>query len=175
MKLVYLAPPVSRKNLRDAAYLIRKMVGLENQLYFPIVEFMELVMPKICPGFDYKYIDADAMGAKHGETFPDRKTILLREDVYYRAVAGKGRDRFTIAHEIKHCLFDGSNRVKLYRLEPDFVVKPFIDPEWQADAFAGELLMPYHLINGLTVKEIMRECGVTEDAVRTQLKANKRS
>ena len=173
MKQVYLAPPISRKDLRAAAYQIRKAIGLENQLYFPIVEFMELIMPDLVPGFEYTVLSANEMGVKHGETFPDSKRIVLREDVYYGVIAGKGRDRLTVGHEIKHCLFDDSEVVKLYRIDPDMKIKPYIDPEWQATAFSGELLMPYHLINGMSVESIIRECGVTEDAVITQLKANK--
>ncbi|MDR2360242.1 MAG: ImmA/IrrE family metallo-endopeptidase [Oscillospiraceae bacterium] len=174
MRQVYLAPPSSRKNWRKAAYEIRALFGLENQLYFPIVEFMEMGMPQLISGFEYEISDETEMGVKHGETFPDNKKIVLREDVYYGAIAGKGRDRLTIGHEIKHCLFDDSETVKLYRIDSDVEIPAYIDPEWQANAFAGELLMPYHLIGGMSVEDIMRECAVSEDAVRTQLKVNKR-
>jgi Zn-dependent peptidase ImmA (M78 family) len=160
-------------DLRNAAYNIRKRVGLENQLYFPVVEFMEIVLPELIPDFEYEILNMDEMGVKHGETFPDSKKIVLREDVYNGAVDGKGRDRFTIGHEIKHCLFDDSERVKLYRVEPNIKIKPFYDPEWQANAFSGELLMPYHLMGGLSIEEIIEKCGVTADAAITQLKASK--
>jgi Zn-dependent peptidase ImmA (M78 family) len=175
MKQVYLAPPASRQNLREAAFNLRKTLGLENQLYFPVVEFLEFAMPQLIPDFEYEILPVEQMGNKHGETQPDNRKIALRADIYERAVNGEGRDRFTVAHEIKHCLFDDSERVKLYRVAPDYVIKRYVDPEWQADAFAGELLIPYHLMRGLSIDEIVRKCGVTKSAAQTQLRVIERS
>lgn len=40
------------------------------------------------------------MGDKEGETIPSLNLIKIREDVYDKAVAGDGRARFTILHEL---------------------------------------------------------------------------
>lgn len=47
-------------------------------------------------------------------------------------------------------------------------VEAFRDPEWQADAFGGELLVPYHLVKGLSQSEIMEECKVSASAAKLQ-------
>ena len=41
----YIASAISRTNLRELADWIRKATGYENKPYFPIIEFMENVMP----------------------------------------------------------------------------------------------------------------------------------
>jgi Zn-dependent peptidase ImmA (M78 family) len=49
------------------------------------------------------------------------------------------------------------------------LLKPFEDPEWQADCLAGELLMPYDLIKGMSDEEVALQCGVTMAAAKYQL------
>ena len=36
-------------------------------------------------------------------------------------------------------------------------IPAYRSPEWQADAFGGELLMPAHLIADMTVEEVMNK------------------
>lgn len=49
------------------------------------------------------------------------------------------------------------------------VIKTYEDSEWQANCFAGELLVPYHLVKGLTVEEVMEKCKVTRQMAEYQL------
>lgn len=44
-----------------------------------------------------------------------------------------------------------------------------MNPEWQADAFGGELLIPHDLIHGMTATEIAIECEVSLAAARCQM------
>lgn len=78
----YKAQGVSRKDIRRFVKKIKKLVGLENELYFPIVEFLENILPEIIPDFQLEILPRLVMGDKHGETFPDRNIIRIREDVY---------------------------------------------------------------------------------------------
>ena len=109
------------------------------------------------------------MGGKHGETYPSKNIMRIREDVYLRAAAGEGRDRLTIAHEVGHLFLHEDDSIALCRLAPDEQLEPFEDPEWQADCFGGELLMYHPLIKGLSEGQIVEKCGVTPKAARTQL------
>ena len=54
-------------------------------------------------------------------------------------------------------------------------VKRYKDPEWQADAFAGELLMPAPLIIGRNVEDISRMCGTSRAAAYIQKRAAEKS
>ena len=60
--------------------------------------------------------------------------------------------------------------IVLCRMEVGQKLKPFEDPEWQANTFASELLMPPYLIAGMTKRDVMRECGVSEKAAMVALK-----
>ena len=106
------------------------------------------------------------MGAKHGETIPSENRIRIREDVYERACNGYGRDRLTMAHELGHLLLHRVETITLAREDGD--ISPYKDPEWQANAFAGELLAPYEYIKDMSVIDIARYYGITEKAASIQ-------
>ena len=109
------------------------------------------------------------MPFKEGETIPGQNKIRIREDVYNAACDGNGRARFTVAHEIGHFLLHTPNSISLCRMEEDTKLRPFEDPEWQANTFASELLAPACLITGHTKTEIMGRCGLSEKAAKVAL------
>lgn len=167
----YKATGVSRHDIRRYVRRLKGMTGLENVFYFPIIRFLELVLPVLIPEFVLEVVPVNKMGSKHGETYPSKNLIRIREDVYLGAVNGNGRDRLTIAHEIGHLLLHDDDSIALCRLAPDEKLKAYEDPEWQANAFGGELLASSYLIEGLSVREVSERCGVTESAASVQLNA----
>lgn len=163
-----IAEPISRKEIRNNARMIRFIDGSENEMFFDIVHFLEVVLYKIDPTFNFRVLPKSEMGECHGLTFPDRNEIQIREDVYERAVNGDGRDRMTMAHELGHLLYHEKQNVSYARMKNNDI-PAFRDPEWQADAFGGELLIPYHLTRGKDVEEVSRECKVSKKAAMCQL------
>ena len=67
--------PTSRKSLRDYALTIRTKLGLEDHFYFPVIDFLEKVMPTVFPGFTYEYVEKTKMGNVEGLTIPETNTI----------------------------------------------------------------------------------------------------
>lgn len=167
----YKASAISRKNIQDFIQNLKKMVHLENEMYFPIVQFLENILPILIPDFQLEIVPEREMGNKHGETYPSRNLIRIREDVYLGAVDGCGRDRMTIAHEIGHLLMHEGTAIALCKLAPNEKLRPFEDPEWQANAFGGELLASTYLIKGMTAADVSEKCGVSMDAAKVQLRA----
>lgn len=169
---MYKADPISRSEIRQYARKLRKCLGYENILKIPIVEIMENILPLLIHDFNYEVVKKSEMGNKHGETNPDQHLIRIREDVYVGACNGNGRDRFTIAHEIGHLLFHQKMNITLCRVEGNNEERPKVyeDPEWQADAFAGELLAPSYLIQGMTAAEIKKHAQISMAAAQTQLR-----
>ncbi len=167
----YKASAISRNDIRAYVHKIRKMIGMENNLYFPVVKFLENILPILISDFQYEYPAVTEMGNLHGETYPSRNLIRIREDVYLGAVAGRGRDRLTIAHEIGHLLLHEDDAIALCRLDPGQKLKTYEDPEWQANAFGGELLASSYLIKGMSEAEVRLRCGVSSAAARCQLNA----
>ena len=158
-------PPLSLAQIREKAKAVRKIFGLADAGYVDVVKLFES-LPDY--GVDVEVAPLHQMGNKHGQTFPTQPKILIREDVYERACTGFGRDRLTVAHEIGHLLLHGADNISLARVAKDCEVATWCDPEWQANAFAGELLAPFRFIKGLSIAEIQRRYGVSESAARVQ-------
>lgn len=157
----YVAQPISRNKIREVTNTIRKVFGLLDERFFPVVEFLEIGLPQIDKDFVLEIDSLKNMGGRHGLTYPEKSLIILREDVYENAIAGVPMDRFTVAHEIGHYFLHKPNRIAFARENAREKRPSYIDPEWQANTFAGELLAPPHLISGLTIQEIMQYCGVS--------------
>lgn len=166
-----IAIPVSRNALRGLARQVRVLADCEDSLYFDIVRFVEQDLYRWDSEYEFEVVERATMGDCHGRTYPDKHKIEIREDVYENAVAGKGRDRLTIAHEVGHYLLHESENLALARAE---CIPDYRDPEWQATAFGGELLVPAHLVQGMTVEEVAEKCGVSLPSARYQLAKQKK-
>lgn len=171
----YIAQPLQRAQLRDLSNYLRKNIGMDDRdLRFPVISFLEILMPVLFPRFQLEIIPVDDFPEqKHAETDVANHIISVREDVYYGAINGNGRDRMTIAHEIAHYILLVICGVKFGRVFGDTPVAAYQDPEWQAKALAGELMCPNHLISSLSVDEIMDKCGVSRQAAKFNLKISK--
>ena len=130
--------PRSRASLRKDACQLLAYCGIDEP-YVPVVDLLEFHLANL--GVTYEYVPREEMGMDHGRSFPNDGRVQIRDDVYERACEGRGRDRLTIAHEIGHLVLH--HGLPLQRSDPPRnVIKPYEDSEWQANAFAGELLMP---------------------------------
>lgn len=167
---MYIATPTSRKNIRELTNVIRGVLGLRDESYFPIVEFLEWGIHQIDPEFSFQIVGPEELSKQYGMTYPEKNMISLREEVYEGAISGVARDRFTIAHEVGHYFLHKPGNIALARAKHEEKIPAYKDPEWQANTFAGELLAPPHVINGLSAREITMLCGVSMDVARIQLK-----
>lgn len=154
--------PMSRKSIRTFAKNFRQLFGLDDVLYFPIVRFIEWCLPEL--GLNYEILTVEEMSDTYGLTNTKRNILYIREDVYRKAIEGSSRDRFTLCHELGHSLLHTPDRVSFARGE----IPVYRKPEWQANAFAGELMAPYHLTNCMCVNEIMEGCGMSRQAAEIQ-------
>lgn len=88
----------------------------------------------------YEILPKEDMPKTMGLARPDG-SICIREDVYERACSGEARDRFTIAHEIGHIILHRDEMGAMAR-KADTSTKVYCNSEWQANEFAGFLLIP---------------------------------
>lgn len=169
------AQPLSRGSIRQCAKEFREKLGLKDAEYIDVIWLVEYVCPKLFKNYDFEMeiMSKDEMGNYHGLTDPESGHIYIREDVYDGACMGHGRDRFTIAHELGHFLLHDGITLGLAKVADDETIPVYCDPEWQANAFAGELLMDHDVIANMTVSEIAVKCGVSYDAAAYQKKKNK--
>ena len=166
----YKSEPLSRKSISSMTMYLRRFLKLENRLYFPIMGLLESLQEISKPFYLSVVPDKDL--PKNLEAYTDvlKHVITIKQSVYDGACNGNGRARFTIAHEIGHYMLAQVFGVRFQRNLPKSPMRRCENPEWQADAFAGELLVPADLLRGMSADEIRRECGVSSEAARVQLK-----
>lgn len=117
------------------------------------------------------------------------QTLTLATEVYNQLLRGVPRSRFTVAHEIGHCAMHrrilqflnsetNTKAVALYRRD---TIESFRDPEWQANVFAGAVLMPIgavktieaslpHQFRRLLPDRLASRMGVSEEAARIRVR-----
>jgi Zn-dependent peptidase ImmA (M78 family) len=158
-------PPMSTKAIRAFADQVRSVFVEDDQIEFPIMDVLEFRLSSIFDGFYVDVRDAKYMGDLEGRMLAGENGIALREDVYIDAWGGNRRDRFTVCHEFGHFLMHRT--VTLARVRDD-ADKIFCDSEWQADTFAGTLLMsPRHLRLFTGPNHAADLCKINPAAART--------
>lgn len=160
------ATALSRANIRDLTLKLREQCGMQNQLYFPIVEFIEWILGDPDNDFDYEIVPVSEMEDTYGTTNTASNVMRIREDVYNGAVAGNPRDRFTLCHELGHFLLHQPELVSYARGN----IPTYCQPEWQANTFAAELMAPYHLVKNMSIDQIAQKCGMSKTAATIQFK-----
>jgi len=177
--LLYMANPMSRSAIRSITTKIRKKFKFDD-LYFPLIEFMEFIVPQIIDTeFYLEPVIKNELPDCYARAIPEKHKIVIREDVYYAIHAGNRRHRFTLAHELGHYIMHNKETVLvLNRKDIDVNVKinipKYRDPEWQANTFAGELLVPFGKISELSIQEIVDSCEVSYEVACIQLSENHR-
>lgn len=168
------AKPRGISYIRNIASAVRKLLNLSNDTYINTVQALDClcsILEKF--GFNYLVLPDCSEFFEKGE---EAKTnivsgmIYIKESVFLDASRKRYcRAHFTIAHEIDHfILHHALGLMNLARTNSSEKPKPFENPEWQADAFASELLMPYEECLKLSPKEIMRKYHVTNSAATTR-------
>lgn len=167
-----IAEPTSRFKIRKIVQFVRNSLGLTDFVFVPIVELLD-VLTVVCD-FNYEIVPNNSLPKQiFATTDVSTRTIKIKEAIYNKAIRGDGFARFTIAHELGHffmfCVF-GFSFAENPSGEP---VPAYRDPEWQANCFAGEFLMPYNLVKNYSVNELMKKCCVSRSAAYKQYHAFK--
>ena len=165
--------PESKKNLHHLAKLARSCIP----------ESTSINVEKLLNEFssqdilEYEVLDDDELYGNYAIT---NGSLISFSSSVMEAIADPShtqhqRHRFTAAHEIGHALKHRYLTPQgLARREPP--TKPYESAEWQADTFAGYLLIPNKVIENLNfdASEISKACNVSfqaaEIAVRKYVK-----
>lgn len=158
-------PPCSIVKLRGVATQIRKSLNLSDDAPFPIAYFIEYVLPKLYNNFALEVLPERILGEKHGETFPNKHLMRLREDVYIGLCEGNGQHRFTGAHECAHLIYHEEIPLALARRSAKNL-PVYRNSEWQADTLAAELLMPYNAVKEMNAEQIEVYYEVSRSAAK---------
>lgn len=155
-------PPMSIQALRRFAEQVRDVFVQPSVIAFPIMDVLEFRLGQLLPDFVLDIQDRETMGADEGRVPAGSSTLILRSDIYEGAWKNVGRDRFTASHELGHYLLH--REVKFARTRDD-TDKIYCDAEWQADVFAGTLLMsPRHFCTFKDAAQAATMCSITPAA-----------
>lgn len=165
----FIVPPRKKVDIYAYASNVRNffapLITKEGKLRIDVV--YEL-LPDVMPEFELQIREEWEMGTDHGRTFPDKKLIHLRKDVYDGMCQGKGRDRFTAAHELGH-LFLHTNIG--FARAMDSSTKIYCDSEWQANTFGSALLIDEENLKLCrSIEEVAERFGVTREAAKVRFK-----
>jgi transcriptional regulator with XRE-family HTH domain len=157
-----LVPPMSTATLRQFAEAVRTALSEDEETAIPIMDILEFRLPQIMDGFHIQIESQAEMGPEEGRMAAGANSIVFREDVYRAAWRDDGRARFTACHELAHFLLHREIRMARARGDGHPVYR---DSEWQADTFAGTLLMsPRHLKQFQSIDDAARRCKMTPHA-----------
>lgn len=163
----YKVPPRSILEIRKIACSLREIV---KEPKASIGMFLEHLLSE---GMLDVVANDDQRFARNVEAvyIPEDKCIRLRDRDYEACVLwAKPRSIFTFWHEFGHLIL---GHERSFNRDESLEHKVYEDSEWQADTFAGEFLMPLHIINaeGLRTPEaIVRRFGVSYKAACTRLR-----
>lgn len=166
---VRVVPPRDRNSIRKDTYKLREITGLKNTLYFPIMFFLEQIMPLVDPEFYIEPVEDETLMGRMAETIPEQHLIRVRESVYNAACKGHPWARKIMAHELGHYMYHDAKMVAYAHPHPgERIPKQFL-PEYQAEVFASELLAPVNLIRGMHWNAVAQKCGVPVSSAKGQL------
>lgn len=165
-----IAQSKNRNQIRKDAYQFRKNLGLHQAEYFPIMRILENVLPLVYPDFHIEAVEDNELPGRMAETTPEQSVIRVRLSVYEAACNGVAWARMIMAHELGHFLLHDSQNTTFAYIEKGSRLPPDVDPERQADIFAAELLVPYHLIKDKNVYQVKKHFGVSQSAAEAQLR-----
>ena len=145
------------------------LLGIPVNSAFPVVKIMEFLMSGLDnEDFVLEICEEREMNGAYALTVPGEKSLKIREDVYREACYGNPRHLFTLSHELGHVIFHTTNTIALAR--NDEKVENYENPEWQANTFAAELMVPADEIIGMTIEEVMDtyNCSYTVASIQLQ-------
>ncbi len=170
-----IAKPLKTIDIRNVAHFTReKLLEASNDKSINMIKALDILIFKLSRyRFNYAVLpDEDSAFERMEEAKTDitTGTIYFKESVIEQATRKRYcRANFTIAHEIGHFVLHRVLNLMIFsRTISPAKPRVFEDPEWQADTFASELLMPYEQCKELSINKIRRIYHVTQSAARTR-------
>lgn len=169
-EFAFIVPPKSREEIRIRAIALRSIAKCMSGR-FDIVGFLEFDILEYDPNFKLEVCTNEEMGDLLGLTFPKQSTIKLRIDIYDGARDGDGFCRMTVAHELGHYVNHSEDQIGFARQLVSRGTAKYMNSEWQANCFAGELLVPCtdrSIVVTMTPEQIASTYGVSLAAAKNQ-------
>lgn len=165
--------PLSVKNIKDIARIVREDNKISNDEAFPIFNYLEELFSKGDLSIqiledDDPYLDEQTIAVYNCfDNF-----IYIKDSAIKELEEGNPRNNFTLAHELFHYM---QANVLDFSFEEVEECKTYEDVDWQANEFAGELLVPDEALM-LEAEDISSIYNVSiECALTRKMKQKKRN
>ena len=166
---VRIVPPRDRNSIRKDTYKLREIMGLKDDFYFPIMDFLEKIMTMVDPEFYVEPVEDEQLVGRMAETVPEQHLIRVRASVYDAACKGHPWARKIMAHEFGYYIYHDAEHLAYAYPDLGERIPKWFSPEYQAEVFAAELLAPVNLIRGMNPHAVAQKCGIPVSAARGQL------
>jgi len=190
----YKVAPMGKRDVEEKAAGVRVAMDLDPLLPLPGVELFERVRRyhvqvgnepiPLTYGVEEE-IEQNALACATYDAENKEIALVLSAASYAELERGHGRARFSVAHELGHAALHADKLVQLTKLDhhrrammrSDTAATPvYRDSEWQANAFAGAILMPapglewLYLRGRLSVKDLSAMYKVSWSCAERRIK-----
>ena len=173
------------------AFWTRLLCGCGTDGRFEPVYVMENIIPLFDKSFNYEILERESwFYGEYLQAFytPEANKIVIRDDVYERALAGVALDVITIAHEVVHCIQSivmrflnamqcvefktaicstDSNEMQQHELQTDRITSLVLSPDSLTEGKTDNEILQQYFINPL----IQFVCGLIKTAGKNLLEA----
>lgn len=157
--------PLSRAAIDNYALTLRRALGYSDNQRVDMLRLIEFVFPQVWDDYDYQVVPDSELRGAEATTSTTEHVIKISESCYKAARHGHARYPFTLAHEAGHLFLHTGKPAQLARGE----VKPYMDPEWQADTFASSFLAPTDEVRKcMSLAEISARFGLSGRAAQVR-------
>lgn len=168
--------PLSSENIMRIAFEARSLIQRvlqDNAPYLDPLHFLEKLHDAEL--IQLEIVEMEELPNEYAITIPSQRVIKLRADTHDSALKCEARGRFTVAHELGHLLLH-ANTVPQFAFSQAPSNHSYIeDVEWQANEFAGWLLVdPAHSELLKTPRSCSIGFGVSLETARYMLEKIKR-
>ena len=163
--MVKTSHPLSIKGIATIAKNFRRECGVPMDQAFPILDVIDSFCDKGLLSMQVLENDSEYLGSNRPALYNTVDNfIYIKEEVLEEVENGIYRSNFTLAHELFHYI---QNQVFDLTFEEVESCKASEDPEWQANEFAGELLLPSMYLS-LSEEELVDRFHVSTECVLTR-------
>ena len=173
------------------AFWTRLLCGCGTDGKFEPIYVMENIIPLFDKSFNYEILERESwFYGEYLQAFytPEANKIVIRDDVYERALAGVALDVITIAHEVVHCIqsivmrflnamqcvefktaicSNDSNEMQQHELQTDRITSLVLSPDSLTEGKTDNEILQQYFINPL----IQFVCGLIKTAGKNLLEA----
>jgi hypothetical protein len=164
----YKVAPMSYAKLEDVADRLRPLlptVAGSGGNRIDAWRTLEFTLRKA--GYEYRSEEIASLDDCAAFTIPERRLIVLREDVYDGVTKENVFSRSTVIHELSHIVLE--HAVTLQR-GPIGQHRFFEDSEWQAKALTAAIMMPLSVCRSVaSAFDLAQLCGASAQAATYRL------